>query len=53
MSGNSKSLLNLEGDVFIAIGNNEIRKHIMQTYANRAFISLIHPSATISATATI
>ena len=38
----------LDGDVFIAIGNNEIRKQLMERYTNRYFPVLLHPNAVIA-----
>ncbi len=38
----------LDGDVFIAVGNGETRKHLMERYTGRTFPVLIHPSAVIA-----
>ena len=38
----------LDGDVFIAVGNAEIRKKLMERDANRNFPVLIHPSAVVA-----
>ena len=38
----------LDGDLFIAIGNSEIRKKYMTIYSDRNYPVLIHPSAIIS-----
>ena len=38
----------LKGDVFVAIGNAEIRKRLMERDKNRVFPVLIHPSAVIA-----
>lgn len=38
----------LEGDVFIAVGNAEIRKKLMEQDKERVFPVLIHPSAVIA-----
>lgn len=38
----------LEGDVFIAVGNGQIRKRLMEREGNRTFPILIHPSAVIA-----
>lgn len=43
-----RSLEAPEGDVFIAIGNAEIRKRIMDFYQDRQQPVLIHPSAVIA-----
>lgn len=37
-----------EGDVFIAVGNAEARKKLMDKYSNRFFPVLVHPNATIA-----
>jgi len=39
--------------IFISIGNNKIRKKLSELYARSQFISLLHPKANISKTATI
>ena len=38
----------LEGDLFIAVGNAEIRRRLMDREAGRSFPVLIHPSAVIA-----
>lgn len=38
----------LEGDLFIAVGNAEIRRQLMDREAGRSFPVLIHPSAVIA-----
>ena len=38
----------IEGDVFIAVGNAEIRERLMDRYSDRRFPTLIHPSATVA-----
>ena len=43
----------LDGDVFIAVGNAEIRKKLMERDANRNFPVLIHPSAVIAKSAEV
>ena len=43
----------LDGDVFIAVGNAEIRKKLMERDANRNFPVLIHPSAVIAESAEV
>lgn len=37
-----------EGEVFVAIGNTKIRKHLMEYYEGRKFPVLIHPDAVIA-----
>ena len=37
-----------EGDIFVAIGNANNRKKLMERYSNRHFPTLIHPSAVIA-----
>ena len=43
----------LDGDVFIAVGNAETRKKLMERDANRNFPVLIHPSAVIAESAEV
>lgn len=43
----------LDGDVFIAVGNAETRKKLMERDANRNFTVLIHPSAVIAKSAEV
>lgn len=43
----------LDGDVFVAVGNAEIRKKLMERDANRNFPVLIHPSAVIAKSAEV
>lgn len=38
----------LEGEIFVAIGNAETRKNLMEYYSERVQPSLIHPSAFIA-----
>ena len=38
----------IEGDVFVAIGDNRIRKEITQRYQERTFPTLVHPSSVIA-----
>jgi len=42
-----------EGDVFVAIGNPEVRKAFMDKYSERFFPVLIHPSAVVARSAGI
>ena len=45
----SETMVNeLRGDLFVAIGNADIRKRIMEKHPNRFFPVLIHPSAVIA-----
>ncbi len=37
-----------EGEVFVAIGNTEDRKHLMEYYCNRSMPVLIHPNAVVA-----
>ena len=37
-----------EGDVFVAVGNGEIREKLMEREKNRNFPTLIHPAAVIA-----
>ena len=43
----------LEGDVFVAIGNAETREKLMNKYRERTFPVLIHPSAVIAESAEV
>lgn len=43
----------LDGDVFIAIGNAETRKKLMERDKGRAFPVLIHPSAVVAESAEV
>ena len=38
----------LEGNIFVAVGNPEARKRLMDRYADRTFPILIHPSAVVA-----
>ena len=42
-----------EGSVFVAIGNSEIRRRLMEQYRDRKQPTLIHPSAVIAKSAEI
>lgn len=46
--GAASLISKLEGDVFVAIGDTEIRKNIMQRYEERDFPVLIHPRAVVA-----
>lgn len=41
-------LSEIDGDVFVAIGNPEVRKELMSKNENRRFPTLIHPNAFIA-----
>lgn len=43
----------LEGDLFIAIGNAELRRKLTERYDGRTFPLLIHPAAVIAGSAVI
>lgn len=47
------SLEATEGDVFVAIGNCEIRKRLMEYYNDRVQPILIHPNAVVADSATL
>lgn len=50
----SDSMLNeLDGDVFIAVGDAKVRKTIMEKNANRSYPVLVHPNAVIAEGVTI
>lgn len=38
----------LEGEVFVAVGNQETRKRLMEFYKNRYLPTLIHPKAVVA-----
>ena len=46
--GPDTTAANLDGDIFIAIGNATFRENLMNRYKNRYFPVLIHPSAVIA-----
>lgn len=46
--GSDKEIDELDGDLFIAIGNSEVRKTFMQNRTERYFPTLIHPAAVIA-----
>lgn len=48
VSGPDTMVKDLEGDLFIAVGNAEIRRRLMDREADRSFPVLIHPSAVIA-----
>ena len=43
----------VEGELFIAIGNGEARKRLMEANAGRTFPVLVHPAATVAKSAVI
>lgn len=45
--------LELDGDVFVAIGNAEARKRLIERYKTRSFPVLIHPSAVVAESAEV
>lgn len=51
--GRSSDIDDFEGDVFIAIGNAEIREKIHKSLTRRKFPTLIHPAAVVADTAYI
>ncbi len=46
--GPDSMIADLDGDVFIAVGNAEIRKRLMERNRARTFPVLIHPSAVVA-----
>lgn len=46
--GPEKMLKELDGDVFVAIGDSKVRKQFMESESNRVFPVLMHPSAVIA-----
>lgn len=51
--GPSTKVPELDGDVFVAVGNASVRKMMMERYEDRVFPTLIHPSAIIAEGVTI
>ncbi|NRG75581.1 acetyltransferase [Streptococcus suis] len=52
--GKVEDIINFKNDdIFIAIGNNKVRNEIAKRYEELNFVTLIHPSATISRTVSI
>ena len=48
VAGKTSQVSAFPGDLFVAIGNNEIRKRLMEQFSNRFFPVLIHPNAVIA-----
>ena len=46
--GTSAKAADIDNEIFIAIGNSEIRKMLMEKYGDKNILVLIHPSAVIS-----
>ena len=46
--GPDSMLSELNGDVFIAVGNATVRKKLMEQYSDRLFPILIHPQAVVA-----
>ena len=46
--GNTEKLLDINEDIFIAIGNSKARKNLMERYSNKHIVTLIHPDAIIA-----
>lgn len=46
--GDSKKVANVDNDIFVAIGNADIRKQIMEQYPDKTFPVLIHPHAVVA-----
>lgn len=46
--GHDTMTAELEGEIFVAVGNSEIRQKLMDRDAGRVFPTLIHPSAVIA-----
>ncbi len=51
VSGSSREAA--EGDIFVAIGNGEIRKKMMDYYSGRRLPALIHPEAVVAESASV
>ena len=48
VAGPDSMAADLEGDLFIAVGNADIRKKLMETNRGRSFPVLVHPSAILA-----
>lgn len=46
--GGSEKAKDADGDLFVAIGNSAVRKRMMEQYADKRIVSLIHPKATLA-----
>lgn len=46
--GTVSKLNDLDGDIFVAVGNSQIREKIMNSYSDRNYPVLIHPSAVVA-----
>lgn len=46
--GKCKEVVPIDNDIFIAIGDNEIRRKFIRRHYDKRIVSLIHPSAVIS-----
>ncbi|MFZ7158389.1 NeuD/PglB/VioB family sugar acetyltransferase [Avibacterium gallinarum] len=46
--GKTELLETLDNDIFIAIGNNKIRRELIKNLQNKKLVTLIHPSAVIT-----
>ena len=46
--GKTDMALEIQNDIFIGIGNASIRKMFMEKYADKSFVTLIHPDAVIA-----
>lgn len=51
--GTDSMVPDLEGDVFIAVGNADARKRLMEKYSHRHFPTLVHPYAVVAESAVI
>ena len=46
--GKSIKAIEIENDLFIAIGNSSIRRKLTEKLKNKTFVTLVHPSAVVS-----
>lgn len=46
--GKCKEVVPIDNDIFIAIGDNEIRRRFIRGHYDKRIVSLIHPSAVVS-----
>lgn len=48
VAGSDSMVSELSGELFVAVGNTDIRKSLMERYKERKFPKLIHPSAVLA-----
>ena len=48
VTGSDSMAAELDGDLFVAVGNGKVRKNLMDANSNRHFPILVHPNAVIA-----